>query len=208
MVLVVHKREPVVTLSSAKKRVRASRTTSLMVTLRTTDDLFSASRSIASASKCDSSTEIRRPRRGNGLLLMTERIVPTPDARVNTFLTKVEQSGSVGRWYLGPLLKQLRGDMSQAELARRIGWSRERISQLEGGRTPWPSVETFNALARELNVPVTTLLRAAGADIPEERDEELIWIISQLNERGRELLRTLGHALLPEYRDRPGTGGE
>ena len=57
-------------------------------------------------------------------------------------------------------------------------------------------------------MPVTTLLRAAGADIPEERDEELMWIISQLNERGRELLRTLGHALLPEYRDRPGTGGE
>lgn len=112
----------------------------------------------------------------------------------------------MANWNLGPLLESLRGETSQAELGRRIGLSRERMGQIERGRVKWPDVDIFNALAIELEVPTTRLLRAAGANIPESRDEDLEWLISQLNDRGIELLTTLGRALLPDYRDRSGRG--
>lgn len=109
----------------------------------------------------------------------------------------------MGDWRLGPLLSQLRGDMSQAELARRIGLSRERVSQIERGEPKWPNVQHFNALARALDVPVTRLLKAAGADIPEGRNEDAEWLISQLDDEGLATWVRLGHALLPQHRRRP-----
>ena len=112
-----------------------------------------------------------------------------------------------GRWVLGPLIQQLREPMSQAELGRRIGVTRERMGQIERGRVPWPAPDLFNALARELGVPVTTLLRAGGADIPDDStSEELAWIISQLDDSGRELLADVGHGLLRRRLRRDGTG--
>lgn len=112
-----------------------------------------------------------------------------------------------GRWVLGPLIQQLREPMSQAELARRIGITRERMGQIERGRVPWPGPDLFNGLARELQVPVTTLLRAAGADIPEDSTtDELAWIIGQLDDSGRELLADVGHGLLRRRLRRDGMG--
>ncbi len=110
-------------------------------------------------------------------------------------------------WTLGPLLESLRGDTSQAELARRIGLSRERYGQIERGRVKWPEVDVLNALARELNVPVTDLLRAAGAAIPQTNNEEIDWLINQMDEDGAALLAELGRALLPRHRRRQGTEG-
>lgn len=108
---------------------------------------------------------------------------------------------------LGAEIERLRGEMTQAELGRRIGLSRERVGQLERGRNKdWPSPEVFNALARELHVPTTTLLRAAGAAIPTWRSEELEWLAAQLSDQGVGLLVKLGHALLTEYRRLPESG--
>lgn len=108
-------------------------------------------------------------------------------------------------WKLGQTLESLRGDLTQAELGRRIGVSRERMGQIERGRVKWPEVDIFNALSRELGVPVSALLRAAGADIPTARSEELDWLASQLDDEGLERLAELGRALLPRHRRRPGT---
>lgn len=110
---------------------------------------------------------------------------------------------------LGKIIEQLRGEMSQAELARRIGLSRERVGQLERGRKSWPDVEIFNALARALNVPVTRLLRSAGANVPGDTiTDDLEWLLESLDDDGRQLLVGLGTALLPLHRRRPETGAK
>jgi transcriptional regulator with XRE-family HTH domain len=106
---------------------------------------------------------------------------------------------------LAAYLKDARGRMSQRELGEKINLSRERVGQLESGRTKWPEVDIFNGLARALNRPVTELLRAAGAAIPVSRDDRLEWLALQLDDEGLELLVALGHALLPTHRRRPET---
>ena len=95
------------------------------------------------------------------------------------------------RWRLGPTITAALGDRSQADLARELGTSRERVSQIVTGRVRWPDADTFNDLAHALNMPVVTLLRAAGADIPEARDERIDWLVSQLDDAGLALLDTL-----------------
>lgn len=134
-------------------------------------------------------------------------------AGCNTGTTLMQQSVAVAtRSNLGTVVASLREQrgMTQAELGVRIGLSRQRVTHLEMGRTMWPSQEIFNGLAEALEVPVTTLLRAAGLDLPDEGaqgNEELEWLVNQLDERGISLLITLGRALLPEYRRRPERDG-
>ena len=136
-----------------------------------------------------------------------ERTVPSRSNVVNTFPTVVEQNANMASGGLGRQIERLRGDdLTQAELGRRIGVSRERMGQIERGRVKWPEVDIFNAIARELGVPVTTLLRAAGADIPTTRFEDVEWIATQLTEEGVELFAALGRSLLPTMRRRLGNG--
>lgn len=137
-----------------------------------------------------------------------EERLPIAASSVNTFHPDVEESLPMGEWRLGPLLSQLRGDMSQAELARRIGLSRERVSQIERGEPKWPNVEHFNAMAEVFDVPVSRLLRAAGANIqPADIPDDLAWVATQLDEDGQEQLVELGHALLRHHRRQPRKAG-
>lgn len=107
---------------------------------------------------------------------------------------------------LGEAIRKHRGDRSQADIARAMGVSRERVSQLENGFTMWPGPEVFNDLARALQVPAVELLRAGGVHIPQPEDEELSWLVDQLDQSGRTLLYQLGRALLPTHRRRQETG--
>lgn len=92
--------------------------------------------------------------------------------------------------------------MTQNELAKKLHISRQRVTQLEGsgGRGGWPSPEIFNGLARALDVPVSVLLRRAGIAFGEElRHEQLDWVISQLDDDGRDQLSEIGRAILPRH---------
>lgn len=102
-------------------------------------------------------------------------------------------------------LREGRG-LTQAELGKAIGLSRQRVTQLEGGRKTWPSPEVFNSLARALEVPVTELLEAAGIVVPAYQHEQLSWVISQLDDDGRDQLADIGRAILPRHLRRPETG--
>jgi transcriptional regulator with XRE-family HTH domain len=54
-------------------------------------------------------------------------------------------------------------DLTAAELAERAGTTRQVIANLENGRvTTLPAPEIVRALAAALDVPVTSLLTAAG----------------------------------------------
>jgi transcriptional regulator with XRE-family HTH domain len=104
---------------------------------------------------------------------------------------------------LGAELRDVIGNENQGEIAARAGLKRTRLVNIMSGRTAWPEPEVFNRLARALDVPVTRLLRAAGVDIPETRNEDIEWLASQLDDEGLELLVHLGRALLPQHRRRP-----
>lgn len=95
-------------------------------------------------------------------------------------------------------LRDRRG-LTQAELGKAIGLSRQRVTQLEAGRKAWPSPEIFNALAKVLDVPVQELLRAGGLTLPDSSHEQLDWVISQMDDDGREQLADIGRALLPRH---------
>jgi transcriptional regulator with XRE-family HTH domain len=53
-------------------------------------------------------------------------------------------------------------DITQDELARRVGWSQERISTIERGRYGLPSLPSLSRLATALETPLSDLLSAAG----------------------------------------------
>lgn len=52
--------------------------------------------------------------------------------------------------------------MTQDELARRVGWSQERISTIERGRYGLPSLPSLARLATALDLPLAEVLEAAG----------------------------------------------
>lgn len=52
-------------------------------------------------------------------------------------------------------------DLSQTELARRLGMKREYLSQIESGKPKWPQ-KYIPGLARELGISPTALAQAAG----------------------------------------------
>jgi transcriptional regulator with XRE-family HTH domain len=51
-----------------------------------------------------------------------------------------------------------RNDMTQTELARKVGVSQTYIAKLEAGEKKNPSLDVLKKLARALGVPVTELL--------------------------------------------------
>lgn len=53
-------------------------------------------------------------------------------------------------------------DITQDELARRVGWSQERISTIERGRYGLPSLPSLARLATALETPLADILSAAG----------------------------------------------
>ena len=61
---------------------------------------------------------------------------------------------------LGARIKRIRlaYGMSQAELARRIGVSKNTMYQIEAGKTPDPQVSRIQAIARVLNTSPNVLL--------------------------------------------------
>lgn len=61
---------------------------------------------------------------------------------------------------LGQRIKTLRGELSQAELARRTGYTRQQISAVESGRCRNPSQEFLAAVAAALGQPDGSLVRA------------------------------------------------
>jgi len=63
---------------------------------------------------------------------------------------------------LGDLLRRLRGEMSQLDLARRSGVSNAEISRIESGLRESPHPHTLQKLAEVLGVDPEELYRAAG----------------------------------------------
>jgi len=59
---------------------------------------------------------------------------------------------------LAAVLKTLRGDMKQEELAQRAKVSRGYLATLEAGHKKNPSLGMLKKLAKALGVPVTELL--------------------------------------------------
>ena len=102
-------------------------------------------------------------------------------------------------------LRERKG-LSQKDLGLAVGWSRQRVGQFELQPNAWPTPFVFNALANELGVPVTVLLRAAGVAIGDpEGDvmETLVERASQLDDDGREQLADIALAILPHHRRPP-----
>src|SRR5690606_39051151 len=62
---------------------------------------------------------------------------------------------------LGAALKRARGDRNPAELALAAGISVETLRKIEGGRIPTPAFATVVALARELDLDLTSLAAIA-----------------------------------------------
>jgi transcriptional regulator with XRE-family HTH domain len=59
---------------------------------------------------------------------------------------------------LATMLKKLRGDMKQEDLAKRAKVSRGYLAALEAGHKKNPSLAVLQRLAKALGVPVTELL--------------------------------------------------
>lgn len=145
---------------------------------------------------------------GNGTNTHRKRTVARPENRVNTFAGQMQQSVSMAEGNgLGPYIKMLREarGMTQDELGDRLGVSRQRVTQLEGGRKQWPQADIFNSLARALETPVQEFLRRAGIVIPLTAHDELEWAVGQMTEDGVEQIAEIARALLPRHRRRPGT---
>lgn len=58
--------------------------------------------------------------------------------------------------------------LTQTELAKRAGWGKSRVCDLEAGRVPNPSLRTMRTIADALGVDVYDLLIEAAT--PAERD--------------------------------------
>ena len=63
---------------------------------------------------------------------------------------------------------RLRLGLSQAQLARRVGWSQERVSVLEHGTYGLPSLPKLDRLATALDVPLADMLEALGYVVRDE----------------------------------------
>ncbi len=74
---------------------------------------------------------------------------------------------------LGALVRQLRGTMSQTELARRLKTDQTYVSQMERGEIQLPSRQILFALADEFGVSEVELLRAAGYIRPHAHGDSL-----------------------------------
>lgn len=113
----------------------------------------------------------------------------------------MQQNVAVAENNLGAVIASRRESlgMTQLELGVAIGLSRQRVTQLESGRKPWPAPDIFNGLARALEMPVTELLRAGGVILPETSHEQLEWVTSQLDDDGRDQLADIGRAILPRH---------
>lgn len=73
------------------------------------------------------------------------------------------------------LAKQMdRKNLSQSELARRIGVTRQAVNHLLSGATDEPSVDTLKKLAEILGVPIVEVLRVAY-DLPINEQPETEW---------------------------------
>lgn len=82
-------------------------------------------------------------------------------------------------------------NISQAELARRMGISRQAINNLIGGRSK-ASIETYKNLARAIGIPTDEVLRAAGVLKPiTPKDALRRRIEAKLEEASEEDLETL-----------------
>lgn len=106
---------------------------------------------------------------------------------------------------LGPTVASLREakGLSQSEVGKAVGWSRQRVGQFEGQKNAWPTPSVFNGLAEVLEVPVSILLRAAGVAIGDEADEAMDTLLlraSQLDDDGLSQLADIALVLLPGHR--------
>jgi len=63
---------------------------------------------------------------------------------------------------LGERIRELRlhQEMTQSELARRVGVAQPRISELENGANRNPAIGTLDKIAQALGVPIGILLEA------------------------------------------------
>lgn len=90
---------------------------------------------------------------------------------------------------------------SQAELARRANTSRSAINGLlSGWRGPGPDLA--RSIAHALKLPDETVFRAAGLLPPKPEDETRFedwkYVLEQLNERDRNILRDLAEKMVKE----------
>lgn len=125
---------------------------------------------------------------------------------VREFFFMAETLGSLlrgGRQRLG--LTQL--ELVEA-LRRRMGDdapSRPAYAHIEQERTTWASPELFNALGELLGISPVRLARAAGlqgSDEPSDIPENLLWVVSQLDESGLDMIEGVATLLLREHRKR------
>jgi transcriptional regulator with XRE-family HTH domain len=77
---------------------------------------------------------------------------------------------------IGALLRQVRleRDLNQAELAKKVGVSKRRLSQYELGQKPIPIVE-LEMMAEALDVPLTHFLDEGIGPIGEQQQREKEW---------------------------------
>ena len=68
---------------------------------------------------------------------------------------------------LGCLLRALRGERSQAELAEAAGIPVETLRKIESGRVPMPAFFTVAAIARALEIPLETLAGIGSEPAPD-----------------------------------------
>jgi transcriptional regulator with XRE-family HTH domain len=74
-------------------------------------------------------------------------------------------------------------DLTQVQLAGRLGWNQERISALEHGRCGTPSLPALARLARSLDIHLSEILQAAGYTALSPNDLGLETLIAEATAR-------------------------
>jgi len=122
-------------------------------------------------------------------------------------------SAKIPRMDIGARIQErlLELGMSQTELARRIGISRERVSQMIHGKIKRPSGDILRSIAEVLNIPLLDLYADLGEPLPsaESIAPGLVWAISQLDDDAQDILYRVALSLLPYHRQeepRPAPG--
>lgn len=76
---------------------------------------------------------------------------------------------------LGALVRERRRalDLTQEQLAGRLGWSQERVSILENGKYGMPSLPLLAHLAAALDLPLSAIMDAVGFNVSESVSTDL-----------------------------------
>ncbi len=97
--------------------------------------------------------------------------------------------------------------LTQAKLAQKSGLSKTAIHNLLSSKTKHPSLSSCKALADALEVPLETVLKAAGMPTHKTKfrcQDELNYVAAQLSETDQEMLLAFARIVLAFRRNRFG----